>query len=104
MSQIKPLVIMAAGLGSRFGSLKQVKSINKKGYSIMDYSIHDAIEAGFNRIIIIIRNKIIPHLNPDITISSLNMLHLNLLLRMHRIFQNPIQLIERSHGELVMHY
>ena len=59
MSQIKPLVIMAAGLGSRFGSLKQVQAINPQGYSIMDYSIHDAIEAGFNRIIIIIRKNII---------------------------------------------
>ena len=61
MSQIKPLVIMAAGLGSRFGSLKQVQAINSQGYSIMDYSIHDAIDAGFNRIIIIIREKIINH-------------------------------------------
>jgi dTDP-glucose pyrophosphorylase len=61
MRQIKPLVIMAAGMGSRFGSLKQVEAINAKGNSIMDYSIHDAIEAGFNRIIIIIRHKIIPH-------------------------------------------
>ena len=52
---------MAAGMGSRFGSLKQVESINSQGFSIMDYSIHDAIEAGFNRIIIIIREKIIPH-------------------------------------------
>jgi dTDP-glucose pyrophosphorylase len=59
MRKIKPLVIMAAGMGSRFGSLKQVQAINPQGFSIMDYSIHDAIDAGFNRIIIIIRKNII---------------------------------------------
>ena len=48
-------------MGSRFGSLKQVQSLNPQGYTIMDYSIHDAIEAGFNKIIIIIREKIIKH-------------------------------------------
>ena len=53
------LVIMAAGIGSRFGGgIKQLEPVGNNGEIIMDYSIHDAIEAGFNKIIFIIRKDI----------------------------------------------
>ena len=52
------LVIMAAGLGSRYGGIKQLESVGPNGEIIMDYSIHDAIEAGFNKVIFIIRKEI----------------------------------------------
>ena len=53
------LVIMAAGIGSRFGGgIKQLAPIGPNGEIIMDYSIHDAIEAGFNKIVFIIRKDI----------------------------------------------
>lgn len=53
------LLIMAAGIGSRFGDgIKQLAPIDDNGHIIMDYSIHDAIEAGFNKIIFIIRHDI----------------------------------------------
>ena len=53
------LVIMAAGIGSRFGGgIKQLASVGLNGEIIMDYSIHDAIEAGFNKIVFIIRKDI----------------------------------------------
>ena len=53
------LVIMAAGIGSRFGGgIKQLAPVGRNGEIIMDYSIHDAIEAGFNKIIFIIRKDI----------------------------------------------
>ena len=53
------LVIMAAGIGSRYGSgVKQLASVDASGHIIMDYSIHDAIEAGFNKILFIIRKDI----------------------------------------------
>lgn len=53
------LVIMAAGIGSRFGGgIKQLEPVGPNGEIIMDYSIHDAIEAGFNKIIFIIRKDI----------------------------------------------
>ncbi len=53
------LVIMAAGLGSRFGEgIKQLSAVGTNGEIIMDYSIHDAIASGFNKIIIIIRKSI----------------------------------------------
>ena len=53
------LVIMAAGIGSRFGGgIKQLASVDGSGHIIMDYSIHDAIAAGFNKIVFIIRKDI----------------------------------------------
>lgn len=53
------LVIMAAGIGSRFGEgIKQLSSVGPNGEIIMDYSVHDAIEAGFDKIIFIIRKDI----------------------------------------------
>ncbi|MGX8680960.1 MAG: nucleotidyltransferase family protein [bacterium] len=53
------VVIMAAGIGSRFGGgIKQLEPVGPHGEIIMDYSIHDAIEAGFNKIIFIIRKDI----------------------------------------------
>ncbi len=53
------LLIMAAGIGSRFGGgIKQLEPVDDKGHIIMDYSVHDAIEAGFNKVIFIIRRDI----------------------------------------------
>ena len=53
------LVIMAAGIGSRFGGgIKQLEPVGPNGEIIMDYSIYDAMEAGFNRIVFIIRKDI----------------------------------------------
>lgn len=51
------LVIMAAGMGSRFGGLKQIEPINDNGEFIIDYSIYDAIKAGFNKVVIIIKEE-----------------------------------------------
>ncbi len=52
------LVIMAAGMGSRFGGIKQIEPVGPSGEIILDYSVYDAIEAGFNKVIIIIRKDI----------------------------------------------
>ncbi len=55
----KTLVILAAGLGSRFGGgIKQLEPVDDNGHIIMDYSIHDSIKAGFNKIVFIIRHDI----------------------------------------------
>ena len=57
---MKPtLIIMAAGIGSRFGTgIKQLAKMGNNGEVIMDYSIHDAIEAGFKKVVFIIRKDI----------------------------------------------
>lgn len=53
------LLIMAAGIGSRFGEgIKQLEPVDNNNHIIMDYSIHDAIEAGFNEVVFIIRKDI----------------------------------------------
>ena len=53
------LLIMAAGIGSRFGGgIKQLEPVDDSNHIIMDYSIHDAMEAGFNHIVFIIRRDI----------------------------------------------
>lgn len=53
------LVIMAAGIGSRFGGgIKQLEPVGSNGEIIMDYSIYDAIEAGFNKVVFIIRKDL----------------------------------------------
>jgi NDP-sugar pyrophosphorylase family protein len=56
---MKPsLVVLAAGMGSRYGGLKQVDPVGPSGESIIDYSIFDAIRAGFGKIVFIIRKEI----------------------------------------------
>ena len=57
--QSTTLVIMAAGIGSRFGGgIKQLEPVGPNGEIIMDYSISDALAAGFNKIVIIIRKDL----------------------------------------------
>lgn len=53
------LLIMAAGIGSRFGEgIKQLEPVDNNNHIIMDYSIHDAVEAGFNEVVFIIRKDL----------------------------------------------
>lgn len=51
------LVVMAAGMGSRYGGLKQIDPVSDNGEIIMDFSVYDAIRAGFNRIIFVIKRE-----------------------------------------------
>ena len=58
MNKIKPtLLILAAGLGSRYGSLKQIDRIGPSGERIIDYSVFDAIRAGFGKVVYVIRKS-----------------------------------------------
>ena len=51
------LLVLAAGMGSRFGGLKQLEQIGPSGETLMDYSIHDAKNAGFSRVVFLIREE-----------------------------------------------
>jgi NDP-sugar pyrophosphorylase family protein len=52
------LVLLAAGMGSRYGGLKQIEPVGPGGETLMDYSIYDALRAGFKRLVFIIRHDI----------------------------------------------
>ena len=52
------LVVMAAGMGSRYGGLKQIDPVDEQGNIIMDFSVFDAKEAGFEKVIFIIKKAI----------------------------------------------
>lgn len=52
------LVVMAAGMGSRFGGLKQIEPVGRNGEAILDFSVYDAIEAGFNKVVFVIKKEI----------------------------------------------
>ena len=58
MSQKPVLVVMAAGMGSRYGGLKQIDPVGNHGEAILDYSLFDAREAGFETVVIIIKEAI----------------------------------------------
>ncbi len=51
------LIIMAAGMGSRYGGLKQIDPVDQDGHIIMDFSIYDAVKAGFEKVIFIIKKE-----------------------------------------------
>lgn len=84
MDKNKTLVIMAAGMGSRFGGLKQIEPIGPNGEFIIDYSIYDAIKAGFNRVVFIIKeenfdifketvgNRVSNHIKVDYVFQDIN--------------------------------
>lgn len=56
---MKPtLLLLAAGMGSRYGGLKQLDGLGPNGETIMDYSIYDAIQAGFGKIVFVIRKDL----------------------------------------------
>ena len=58
---MKPtLCILAAGMGSRYGGLKQVDAVGPSGEAIIDYSIYDAVRAGFGKVVMVIREEIEP--------------------------------------------
>ena len=53
---MKPtLFVLAAGMGSRYGGLKQLDGLGPNGETIMDYSVYDAIKAGFGKVVFVIR-------------------------------------------------
>ena len=54
----KTLVLLAAGMGSRYGGLKQLDTLGPHGETLMDYSVYDAMQSGFNKVVFIIRRDI----------------------------------------------
>ena len=57
MNRKPVLVVMAAGMGSRYGGLKQMDPMDEQGHVIMDFSVYDAVRAGFEKVIFIIKRE-----------------------------------------------
>ena len=96
------LIIMAAGIGSRFGEgIKQLAQMGPNGEIIMDYSIHDAKEAGFNKVVFIIRKDIFKELKRLSETGSKNRSMSNMYFRSLMICQKVLkyQKEEQNHGE-----
>jgi UTP-glucose-1-phosphate uridylyltransferase len=54
----KTLLVLAAGMGSRYGGLKQLDAVGPSGEVVLDYSVHDALRAGFNKVVFVIRRDL----------------------------------------------
>ena len=75
---MKPtLLLLAAGMGSRYGGLKQLDGLGPNGETIMDYSIYDAIKAGFGKIVFVIRKDFEQDFKEKILHHMENLLLLN---------------------------
>src|SRR5678810_687027 len=53
------LLVLAAGMGSRYGGIKQIDGFGPSGETIMDYSLYDSIRAGFTKVVFIVRDEIL---------------------------------------------
>lgn len=59
MEEIMTLVVLAAGLGSRYGGMKQIDPITKDGEFILDFSVYDAVRAGFDKVVFVIKEEML---------------------------------------------
>ena len=72
------LLVMAAGMGSRYGGLKQLDNVGPSGETIIDYSVYDAMRTGFRKVVFIIREDIEKEFKSKITdkYSGLSLIHI----------------------------
>ena len=94
------LIVMAAGIGSRYGAgIKQLAKIGPSGEIIMDYSVHDALDAGFDKLIFVIRKEI------EKDFREIIGERIEKIADVHYVFQeldSPFRKGEPSRGELPM--
>lgn len=88
MAMLKTLVILAAGTGSRYGGLKQFEPVGPAGEFILDYAVYDAVHAGFNRIVFVIRKEMVAHF--ESTVGS----RINAVVPVEYAFQDLMQVPE----------
>ena len=85
------LVVMAAGMGSRYGGLKQIDPVDKEGHIIMDFSVYDAVKAGFQKVVFIIKKemKLISEVQ-SVTVSATSWKYL-MFSRIFKIFRKVMK-------------
>ena len=101
------LVIMAAGMGSRFGGLKQIEPVGPNGEIIADYSVYDAIRAGFDKVIFIIRESNLEYFKENISSKFENKIkveyafqELNRIPKDVKLPENRIKMLGTGHALL----
>jgi dTDP-glucose pyrophosphorylase len=85
----KTLLILAAGMGSRFGGLKQIEPVGPNGEFIIHYSIYDAIKAGYNKIVFIIKEE-----NFELFKEKVGK-EIEKIVEVHYVFQNNNNMINK---------
>jgi hypothetical protein len=84
---VRILVILAAGSGQRFGRMKQIEPLGPNGESIIDYTLYDAIRAGFNKVVLVTNGEILPLLRHKYDMEKIRR-HLDMNYRLQEIPAN----------------
>lgn len=84
----KTVVVLAAGMGSRYGGLKQMTPVGPSGEFLLDYAVYDAVKAGFNRVVFVIRKDMAEQF--DATVGG----RINSVLPVEYVFQSVMQVPE----------
>jgi len=100
------LLVLAAGMGSRYGGLKQLDPVGPNDETIMDYSIHDACKAGFTRVVFLIREEISNIFKEKIGSKYSGIIDVDYSFRRNMIYLRAmiVRLVVKNHGGLVMLY
>ena len=101
INSIKPtLLVLAAGIASRYGSLKQIDSIGPCGETIIDYSIHDAMKAGFGKIVFVINRDIEKDFKEVILSKFENLIHVEYVFQEIKNMSNGIYISSKRNKPL----
>lgn len=98
------LVILAAGMGSRYGGTKQLDAVSENGETIMDFSLFDAVKAGFTKIVFILRKDIVEEVKADFGTKLEGKVKVEYVSKKRIKFQRSTKITkELNLGELGMH-
>jgi len=105
-SEQPTLLVLAAGMGSRYGGLKQLDPVGPSGETIMDYSIYDARKAGFNKVVFLIREEIAEIFREKIGAKYLGIMEVRTLFRKKVICLLDVifRKAGKNHGVRVMRF
>lgn len=102
---MKPtLFLLAAGMGSRYGGLKQLDGLGPNGETIMDYSIYDAIKAGFGKLVFVIRKDFEQDFRDKIILNTKIIFLVNWYSKLLTNYRKDLLALKgvRNHGEPIM--
>ncbi len=90
------LLILAAGMGSRYGGLKQMDAVGPSGETIMDYTVHDAIQAGFDQVVFVIREGFADEFNEQVVSKYRDQIQVDIVYQdLHQFVPQHLDISER---------